>query len=243
MAGPNILNAGSDNTQADTDTTFYEVTDVATTTSVTATAPASAKTAIVLVGIDKGHDESLRINSAISWGSLPRIADLEFTPTQASDFNTVRVGRAAIFDLSNEGAVSATLSFGSNETSTANAIFGVVCTDGYVQSATFQPFTTRQGYFIKSYTSNASNCGLLDMTVTDGSLTMTARTGTELFEKSNSTGIAPTAYYQSTVSNDQHTIEVTPSGNQDCVTLSALLTTMPDAFGGLTGKLTSPLLK
>jgi len=245
MAGPNILNAGNDNTQANTDTTFYELTSVSVVhgnNAVTATAPATTKTAIVLIAVDVDNSSTLTIDDPITWGSLPRIADLQYDP-DTTGVDTVRVARAAIFDLSGEGAVSASLSFNVSETSVANAVISVVCTDGFVQSALLQSVTAKNAIYNRSYTPNADSCGLLNMVIFDGSQTMTAQTGTELFEDTSTTGISGTAYYQSSATNNQHEIEFVASGSNDCVCLDAILTTQVDPFDGITGKLTSPVVK
>lgn len=243
MAGPNILNAGEDNTAANTDTTYYFTSTVSsgTNTFSNVSAPATAKTAIVFVVCDKSFSESFTMNSDITWGSIPSTAQLFMNPDSTA-IETTRVARAAIFDLSGQGAIDSTLSFNTNGASGNGRYAMVVCTDGYVQSLHCDGARSGDGVYNISYNPNVDTCGLLTIVGANGNITSTDQTGTKLFN-SNSGGLSAMAYYSSVLTNTHHELEFTVDTNTVFTQVTALLSTMPDPFGGITGQLTSPLLK
>ena len=243
MAGPNILNAGEDNTAADTDTTYYFTSTITsgTNTFSNVSAPATAKTAIVFIICDKAFSEGFTITSDITWGSLPSIAQINMDPDSTAQQST-RVARAAVFDLSSQGAIDETLSFNTSHSSSNGRYAMVVCTDGFVQSIHCDGARSADGIYNIAYNPNADTCGLLSMVGANGDITSTDQTGTKLFN-SNSGGLSAIAYYNASLTNTYHEVEFTGDANSVYTTLTALISTMPDPFGGITGKLTSPLLK
>lgn len=247
MAGPNILNAGEDNTASDTDTTYYVSTSIALGANniSNVSAPASAKTAIVLVGCDKGYSESFDV-SAITWGSLPIIKTLDINPDASTSVHSSgRVVRATIFDLSSSGAVDETLTYTTTASSSNQAITSVICTDGFVQSVHADGLRSQADYYSMTYSENGSNCGVLVVVYANGNITASTSgsgNGTKLFNR-NTGGLSAYAFYQGASTDNVSEIQFESDANSVHTTFQALLSTQVDAFDGITGKMTKPIVK
>jgi len=212
--------------------------------------PATANTVLLHVGQDADFG-SKRLN-ALTYSGLSNhkvVMDVLPTPTQ-----NVRLTRFAVLDVSGAGAMTITVTSQVTNTAGANSgtsgagILGVVCTDGFLQNVTLTSDRLMEHHKLMVHQGNSDNTTLVSMGVIDNvaldDITISTTGASEIYD-TQSGNIQNIAAQQSTVDSDgfQTIVIASDDAADDMAHAIVLLTTLPDAFGGLTGTLTSPLVK
>tara|TARA_X000001382_G_scaffold58660_1_gene40281 strand:- start:755 stop:1471 length:717 start_codon:yes stop_codon:yes gene_type:complete len=238
MSQPTIIAVGT-NTKA-----YTANADSGTEREFTIAIPANANTMIVVMGLD--NDESVRtINSLALTGvtGAEEVMEIDMSPSNAP----YRISRAAIFDLTGAGAATGTLTATISSSSTNKALLGVVCTDGFVESFSVTQDRQFQDGKIVTHSSNMANNTMVYMMVSDLNTANIAYASpaSELFDvQTSDNGLSVTAASQATTSNNTKTIAFSGvTGGADGTDLTLLLSSQSDPFDGITGKLTSPIIK
>ena len=210
--------------------------------------PANANTMIVTMGLDADANQKTIDSLALtSDGSTPigrEVVEIDMQPNALP----YRSARAAIYDLSGEGAFTDAKLTGILSGSTSfKSLLGVVCTDGFVESFTVTQDRAFQDGQIVSHSGNMANNTMVYMMVSDENTSNIAYASpaTELYDvQTSDNDLSVTAASQSTTSNNTKTIAFSGlPANTDGSDLTLLLSSQPDPFDGITGKLTSPIIK
>lgn len=244
MTQPTIIGVGSNSKayQADNNGTGAGAQRVFSNVAI----PANANTVILLCGIDEEED-SLTINS-LTWSGLSgevEIIDISISSTG----NDYRGARLAIYDVTGCGAGSVTITAALTGADSDAAILGVVCTDGFIESFHSSPDRLTDPAEVKAFSGNMQNNVLVFTGIKDKSLSDFAFTGTgvsDIFKTDASgSGCSAVAALQATTSaSGVKEINYSATGNIDDMTsVSLLISSQSDPFDGITGKLTSPIIK
>ena len=219
--------------------------DSGTTRVFTIDIPANANTMIVVMGLD--NDESVRTIDSLALTGVTgseEVMEIDMSPSTAP----YRISRAAIFDLTGAGAATGTLTSTISSSSTNKALLGVVCTDGFIESFSVTQDRQFQNGQVVTHSSNMANNTMVYMMVSDLNTANIAYASpaAELFDvQTSDNGLSVTAASQATTSNNTKTIAFSglPVAGLDGTDLTLLLSSQSDPFDGITGKLTSPIIK
>ena len=240
MTQPTIITAGSVSKCFDADSDAFSESRVYSSITV----PATANTMIVTVGVDTPEDNAV-INS-LTLGNVTgssKLYDISMSPS-----TTYRGSRIAVFDLRASGAATATVTAALSAGNSSSSICGVIFTDGFIES-----FAVSQNRLVDVATctsvmvsGNMENNIQVFTGILDGNINNFDFTGTGVSDifvtKASVGGISGVAAVQSTTANDVKTITYDNS-SEELMYTGILISSQSDPFDGITGKLTSPIIK
>jgi|TARA_R100000081_G_scaffold91829_1_gene71170 hypothetical protein len=239
MSKPTIIGTG-------TNTKGYTPTSNANSTNRTFTniaIPANANTVFLQVGFDSALN-SRNITDVSLSGISGHVELLNVDPTPNEQ---VKITRFIALDTSACSASTVELQMTLSSASSGKAVLGVVCTDGFIQNVTLTQDRLMEFHKLMVHQDNSDNTTLVSMAIMDEDTTDLAFSGTGVAQlyKVDETTVNCYAHSQSTVSADGFmTIIFESDDNADDIAHAILLlTSQLDPFDGLTGKLTSPVVK
>ena len=215
--------------------------------------PSAANTVFILASIDREEDDGNIQSSAITgMTGATELFKINFTPE-----NKFRLTQFLAYDVSECGALTAELTLQYSHNWSNDGITGVVCTDGFIESFLLHQDRNLDFSNMQAYSPNADDNILLNMGTLDGTSTVTAGvtysgTGvTEIYKVLSDQGagtdhIAAVAAFQATngtgdLSNVKTILR--EGVTNDLMDVSVVICSQPDPFDGITGKLTSPIIK
>lgn len=245
MTQPTIIGVGSNSTAYQPIVNNSGTTRVFTNVEI----PATARLVLLQAGLDS--DATGKAIGSFTYSGLSDytvLFDIDPSPAQ-----NVRVSRFTVLDVSKAGAMTITVTVpilntsGVASSSTAGGILGVVCTDGFIQNLTLTQDRLMEHHKLKVFSGNSANTTLVSMAVLDhvAEGVNISETGASQIYQGASGNIRNLASQQSTVGTDNFQSIVMECDNKadDMAHAVILLSSQSDPFDGITGKLTSPIIK
>lgn len=241
MTAPNIIGVA-----ADGDTRTYNPTaNTGATREFTGISiPANANTVFLMFTVDS--PETSRTISSFTFDN----ATLEGTLLQNVDVSAstnAKVTAVRAYDTRSLGALtSQTVDVTLTSGTSVAGFLGVVCTDGFLES--FSSSNNLSGTTIQNvcFSGNSNNTTLLHMASIDGNVSgFSYTTGTEVYKQASSnSSLSLVCAKQTTNSATGAKTIVADKGNTEEVSsVSILISSQSDPFDGVTGSLTSPIVK
>lgn len=238
MTAPIIIGAGSNTNGFAANTHGNSVTRVFSNISI----PANANTVFIHVGFDSAL--GTRNIANVTYTGLS--GHIELLNVDPSPTKNVKITRFIAIDVSNCDAATIEVTMTLSTASSSKGICGVVCTEGFIQNVTLTCDRLLETHKLMVHQGNQENTTLLSMGIMDEDQSVLAFSGTGVTElyKVDETTINCFASSQSTTVNGFKTIDISSDNNADDVAHAIiLLSSQSDPFDGITGKLTSPIIK
>ena len=233
MSTPTILDEG-------TKTKAYESSDTSGNRTFDISVPANANTVAFIVMLNANDNDAPNPITGLSHTGLTGAVELFDIDASRTGIRATRIG---IYDVSQCGA--GTLEITATATGSTTGIAGAVATDGFIESFTTFVDRTIDRSSVNVHSGNDDNILVLLGVHQGSSAAGTFSTGTEIFiTNSTDNTIAVIAGKQATTTNGLKTINYDETVvSSPFAGLAILFSTQKDPFDGITGKLTSPVVK
>lgn len=232
MSTPTILDEGSK-------TKAYESSDSSGNRTFDISVPLNANVVAFIVMLNANDNDSNPITGLTHTGLTGAVELFDIDASRTG----IRATRIGIYDVSECGA--GTLEITAAASGSTTAIAGAVATDGFIESFTTFVDRTIDRSSVSVHSGNDDNILVLLGVHQGSSASGTFSTGTQIFKTNSSDdSIAVVAGKQTTTTNGLKTINYDETAvSSPFAGLSILFSTQKDPFDGITGKLTSPVVK